>query len=77
MNPVGLRRLIAVAKLLGELLSEILGSLVRGLVYSLWLKALTWMSTRIHSRAGAIVVGLLMAALLFLLMPAVTGLLSY
>ena len=60
--------------ILGELFVEFVAALVRGGVYALWLKALTWLSTRIRGRTAAIVVAVLMAALLFFLMPLVTGL---
>jgi hypothetical protein len=65
------------AKILGELVFEVIASIVRGVVYALWLKALTWMSTRVHSRAAAIAVVLVMGLVLFFLMPIVTGLLSF
>jgi hypothetical protein len=62
------------ANILGELLVECVAALVRAGVYALWLKSLTWLGSRIRGRTTAIVVAVLMAALLFFLMPLVTGL---
>ena len=64
------------AKLIGELLFEIIGALVRGLVYSLWVKFVTWLDPKVHGRAAKIVVGMIMGLGLFFLMPTVSGLLS-
>jgi hypothetical protein len=60
-------------KVIGELLFEIMASIVRGLVYSLWLKTMTWMSTRIHNPFLAVAVAFIMGVGLFFLMPIVTG----
>lgn len=64
------------ANIIGELLIEILGALVRGVVYSSWLKAMTWLSTRVHSRAASIALAVVMGLGLFFIMPIVTALLG-
>lgn len=63
-------------KLLGEVLFAVLGALMRGLVYSLWLKAATWLDPRVHGRIARIAVALLLGLTLFFLFPIVTGLFS-
>ena len=64
------------ARLLGEVLFAVMGALMRGLVYSLWLKAATWLDPRVHGRIARIVVAVLLGLALFFLLPIVTGLFS-
>lgn len=64
------------AKLFAELLVAMLGVLVRGWVYALWLKVAAWLDTRVHGRVAKIVVGLLLGLVLFFLLPIATGLVS-
>ncbi len=64
-------------KFIGELLFAVIGALIRGLVYSLWLKAAAWLDPRVHGRTVRIVVALLMGLALFFLLPIVSGLFSY
>ncbi|MCK1388177.1 hypothetical protein [Bradyrhizobium sp. 21] len=64
------------ANSIGELLLEILNAFIRDVVYSLWLKAVTSLGTKVHNRAAAIVLAAIMGLGLFFLMPVVSGLLG-
>jgi hypothetical protein len=64
------------AKLVGELLFAMVGSLIKDWGNSLLLKVGAWLDTRIHGRATRIVVGLLLGLAAYFLIPIVTGLFS-
>jgi hypothetical protein len=64
------------AKLIGELLFEIISTLIRDWAYSLFLKAGAWLDTKIQGRRMKIVVGLLLGLAAYLLIPICTGLLG-
>ena len=62
------------AKLIGELLFAMVGSLIKDWGNSLLLKVGAWLDTRVHGRATRIVVGLLLGLAAYFLIPIVTGL---
>ena len=62
------------AKLIGELLFAMVGSLIKDWGNSLFLKVGAWLDTRIHGRTTRIVVGLLLGIAAYFLIPIVTGL---
>jgi hypothetical protein len=69
------------AKLLGELLFELLGAFSRGAVRSfleqtIIVKFGTWLDTRIQGRTVRIVLGLLLGVGAYFLIPIVLGLLA-
>ena len=69
------------AKLLGELLFELLGAFIRGAVRSFLEQTIivrlgTWLDTKIHLRTVKIVLGLLLGVGAYFLIPIVLGLLS-
>jgi len=69
------------AKLLGELLFELLGAFIRGAVRSFLEQTIivrlgTWLDTKIHGRTVKIVLGLLLGVGAYFLIPIVLGLLS-
>ena len=64
------------AKFIEELLLSMINALIRGWVNALFLKAATWLDTRVHGRAARIVVGLLLGLAAFFVFPIVSGLVS-
>ena len=64
------------AKLIGELLFAIVGSLIKDWGNSLLLKVGAWLDTRVHGRTTRIVVGLLLGLAAYFLVPIVIGLFS-
>ncbi|MBR1168499.1 hypothetical protein JQ571_16040 [Bradyrhizobium liaoningense] len=65
---------------MAALLAELLFDLVRAVVGS-WLREAAfaigaWLDTKIHSRSARIVVGLLLGAAAFFLIPVISGLLG-
>jgi hypothetical protein len=69
------------AKLLGELLLELLGAFIRDGVRSfmeqqILVKFGTWLDTRVQGRTVRIVLGLLLGVAAYFLIPIVLGLLS-
>jgi hypothetical protein len=65
------------AKLVGELLFEMAGALIKGWATALLLKAGAWLDTKVHGRTTRIVVGLLLGIAAYFIFPVVTGLLSF
>jgi hypothetical protein len=65
------------AKLVGELLLEMVGAFIRGWAYSLMLKVGTWLDTKIPGRKTKIAVGMLLGVAAYFLIPIVSGLLSF
>jgi hypothetical protein len=65
------------AKLVGELLLEMVGAFIRGWAYSLMLKVGTWLDTKIPGRKTKIAVGMLLGVAAYFLIPMVSGLLSF
>ena len=69
------------AKLLGELLFELLGAFIRGAVRSfmeqtLLVKIGAWLDARVKGRTLRIVVAILLGLVAYFLIPATLGLLS-
>jgi hypothetical protein len=69
------------AKLLGELLFELLGAVIRGAVRSfmeqtILVKFGTWLDTRVQGRTVRIVLGILLGVGAYFLIPIALGLLS-
>jgi hypothetical protein len=76
-NPkAGIPVIAQMAKLIGELLFAIVGSLIKDWGNSLFLKVGAWLDTRVHGRTTRIVVGLVLGLAAYFLVPIVIGLFS-
>jgi len=64
------------AKLIGELLFAMVGSLIKDWGNSLFLRVGAWLDTRVHGRTTRIVVGILLGIAAYFFIPIVIGLFS-
>jgi len=69
-------RLIAMTKILGELLFALIRTIIAGWVYSLWIKLATWLDPKIKGRWAKVAVGGLLGLAAYFIIPVAMGLLG-